>query len=395
MADDLPARERTLSGDRPSSPRSRTDHEPSSRVPAAGSPGAEAVQAGVPGDSEEMPRVHFTRRQLIGTVVFIVCAVAFLYFALPRLVGLKDTWTRIQKGNGWWFALAAFLEACSFLGYIALFRAVFVRGESRIDWRESYQITMAGLAATRLFASGGAGGIALTAWALRRSGMEARVAACRLVAFMALLYGVYMLTLVVDGLGLYLGVFPGMAPFAITIIPAIFGAVVVVIFLSVSLLPTDFDRLVKRWSHGGRLGRVAGALAAAPATAATGVRTALSLLRTRNPALLGALAWWGFDIGVLWASFHAFGVSPPKGVIVMAYFVGMLGNTLPLPAGIGGVDGGMIGAFSAFGVDVEVSIVAVLAYRGFAFWLPTLPGAVAYFQLRRTVHRWQREPVEA
>jgi putative heme transporter len=95
---------------------------------------------------------------------------------------------------------------------------------------------------------------------------------------------------------------------------------------------------------------------------------------------------------VLWACFHAFGASPPKGVIVMSYFLGMLGNTLPLPGGIGGVDGGMIGAFTAFGVDVELSVIAVLAYRAFAFWLPTLPGAVAYLQLRRTVQRWNAEP---
>ena len=114
-------------------------------------------------------------------------------------------------------------------------------------------------------------------------------------------------------------------------------------------------------------------------------------MRARDPYLLGAVAWWGFDIAVLWACFHAFGASPPKGVIVMSYFVGMLANTLPLPGGIGGVDGGMIGAFTAFGVDVELSVVAVLAYRAFAFWLPTLPGAVAYLQLRRTVHRWGNE----
>jgi uncharacterized membrane protein YbhN (UPF0104 family) len=346
------------------------------------------IPAGVR-SGEEMPRVSLTRRQIIATGLFIVCAIAFLYFGLPRLVGLRDTWNRIRQGNDWWFALAAVLEGCSFFGYIALFRAVFVRGESRVDWRESYQITMAGLAATRVLASAGAGGIALTAWALRRSGMEPRVVACRMIAFMALLYGVYMATLVIDGLALYLGVFAGRAPFAITIVPAIFGGAVISIFLAVSLLPSDFDRLVARWSRGGRLGRFARVLASAPAAAATGVRTAISLVRTRNPQLLGAIAWWGFDIAVLWACFHAFGASPPKAVIVMAYFVGMVGNTLPLPGGIGGVDGGMIGAFTAFGVDVEVSIVSVLAYRAFAFWLPTLPGAVAYFQLRRTVQRWQ------
>jgi uncharacterized membrane protein YbhN (UPF0104 family) len=211
-----------------------------------------------------------------------------------------------------------------------------------------------------------------------------------MIAFMVLLYGVYMLTLVVGGLGIYLGLFAGSAPFAITVVPAIFGAIVIVLFLIVAKLPPDFERWVFRWTSGeSLLGRTARRLAAAPATAATGIRTALDLVRARNTHLLGAVAWWGFDIAVLWACFHAFGSAPPQAVIVMAYFIGMLGNTLPLPGGIGGVDGGMIGAFTAFGVNVELSVVAVLAYRVFAFWLPTLPGAVAYLQLRRTVQRWR------
>jgi hypothetical protein len=75
----------------------------------------------------------------------------------------------------------------------------------------------------------------------------------------------------------------------------------------------------------------------------------------------------------------------------MAYFVGMLANTLPLPGGIGGVDGGMIGAFAAFDVNFGYATVAVLVYRGFAFWAPTIPGAIAYLQLRKTVARWAAE----
>lgn len=342
---------------------------------------------------EEMPRVRFTRRRLLASVLFVVSTVALLYFVLPRLIGLQETWNRIQQGNGWWLALGVLFELASFLGYVALFRAVFIRGDSAIDWRESYEIMMAGLAATRLFASAGAGGIALTAWALRRSGLSPRTVACRMIAFMALLYGVYMATLVFDGVGLYLGVIPGPAPFAITMIPAIFGLVVIGIFVAVSLLPGDLERFVARYTDAEhRRGRIARRVAAAPATAATGVRTAISLVRSEDPYLLGAVAWWGFDISVLWACFHAFGAAPPIGVIVMAYFVGMFGNTLPLPGGIGGVDGGMIGAFSAFGVPVDVSVVSVLAYRGIAFWLPTIPGVVAYLQLRRTVARWETAP---
>jgi uncharacterized membrane protein YbhN (UPF0104 family) len=248
---------------------------------------------------------------------------------------------------------------------------------------------MASLAATRLFAAAGAGGIALTAWAVRRSGLGPRNVAARLVAFMSLLYGVYMAALVATGLGLYLGAFPGSGPFAITVIPATFGAVVIALFLGIALVGGNLEPLVARWREVDRwAARAARWLAALSTTAAVGVRTAIDLIRARDPALLGAFAWWAFDIAVLWACFHAFGSAPPQAVIVMAYFVGMLANTLPLPGGIGGVDGGMIGAFTAFGVNVELSVVAVLAYRAFAFWLPTLPGAVAYFQLRRTVQRW-------
>ena len=273
--------------------------DPASTEPQAAAPdGGRGV-----GGGEEMPRIRFTRRSLVASILFVVSVAAFLYFVLPQLLGLRETWNRIQHGNGWWLGVAAVLEALSFLGYIALFRGVFVRGDSRIGWRASYEITMAGLAATRLLASAGAGGVALTAWALRRSGLEARIVACRMIAFMALLYAVYMGMLVICGVGLYLGVLPGSAPFAITIIPAVFGATVILGFLAVSLLPGDFDRLVNRWTRGGRLGWIAVHVAAAPAAAASGVRTAIDLVRSRDPQLLGAIGWWGFDIAVLWRRF--------------------------------------------------------------------------------------------
>jgi len=127
-----------------------------------------------------------------------------------------------------------------------------------------------------------------------------------------------------------------------------------------------------------------------PASFGAGVRMAISIRRRCEPGLAGSLVWWGLDIATLWACFHAFsGEVPPFAVIVVAYYVGMLANTLPLPGGVGGVEGGMIGAFAAFGVDVNLSVLAVLSYRGLSFWLPTLPGTVAYFQLRRTVARWR------
>jgi uncharacterized membrane protein YbhN (UPF0104 family) len=341
---------------------------------------------------DEMPRVLLTRRQIIASVLFILSGVGFLYFVLPKLAGVETTLHRIERGDTWWIAVGVLLELLSFAGYVLLFRAVFVRGDGRIGWRESYQITMAGLLATRLFAAAGAGGVALTAWALRRSGMEPRIVACRMVAFLVLLYVIYAGSLLIDGIGLGTGLFPGGGSLAITIIPAITAAVLFTVAGAMALLPGDVERRLGRWASGsGRAAHWVARAAAVPALAASGIRTAIDLIRARDPGVLGALAWWGFDISVLWAMFHAFGSPPPFTVIWMAYFIGMLGNLLPLPGGLGGVEGGMIGALAAFGVDFNLAVLAVLSYRGISFWLPTLPGGVAYFQLRRTVAHWREE----
>jgi uncharacterized protein (TIRG00374 family) len=344
---------------------------------------------------EEMPSVQITGRRMLLFALFVISTVLFLYFVLPQVAGLGKTWHRIQEGNSWWMGMALVFEVLSIACYVGLFRRVCARGAPQIRWRESYLITMAGLAATRLFAAGGAGGVVLTAWALRRSGMDRRLVACRMIAFLVLMYGVYMAALIVFGLGLRMGVLEGNAPFALTVVPAIFAAVAAIVFLAMALVPEDFERRLAAWARGARrlwLVRWARRLATVPASTATGVRTALRLARAGDPAVLYSVTWWAFNIAVLWACFRAFGQSPPWAILVMGYFVGMLGNLLPLPGGVGGVDGGMIGAFTGFGVDFELALVAVLSYRAFAFWLPTIPGAIAYFQLLRVVNRWRDAP---
>jgi len=339
----------------------------------------------------EAPRSTFSRRQIILFLVFAAVAIGLLYGLLPKLAGLEDTWQRIKEGDVWWLALALALEVCSFGGYVALFRGVFDHDKVKLGWRESYQITMAGLAATRLLAAGGAGGVALTAWALRRLGMPARTVASNMTAFLVLLYAVFMLALLFVGVGLRTGVLSGPAPWGLTVAPAVFAAVAMAIAGAFALVPTDLDRRLLRRPPTTRRARVLRWLATVPATVGDGVRRAIALLRTNDARLFGTVAWWAFDIAVLWACLHAFGESPSLAVIVMAYYIGMLANLLPLPGGIGGVDGGMIGALIAFDVNSGAALVAVLSYRFFAFWLPTIPGTIAYFQLVRTVRHYQED----
>ena len=178
-----------------------------------------------------------------------------------------------------------------------------------------------------------------------------------MVAFIVLLYAVYAGSMLIDGIGLGTGLFPGGGSFAITIVPAIVAAILIAAAARWRCCRTTSSaacsagrRARGAWPAGWRAGSTV------PALAASGVRTAIELIRSRDPGLLGALAWWGFDICVLWAMFHAFGSPPPFTVIWMAYFVGMLGNLLPLPGGIGGVEGGMIGAFAAFGVNFDLAV---------------------------------------
>ena len=362
----------------------------------SGSPPVPEVNPRAPGEDEEdeahPPRFELSKRNGIAFGLFLVLAIAALYFLLPRLAGLEDTWQRIEQGSPFWLVVALLFTFGMFGGYMLLFQGVFGREGTELSLRESYQVTMAGLAATRLFSAGGAGGLILTAWAMRRAGMRARTVADKTISFLTLTYLVYMLSLIVFGFGLRYGVFGGNDPFTLTVVPATLALIVTVLGLSIAFVPTDFERRLQSMAlRRGRIGRLAQRLATLPATASRGIRDALAHLRTGDPALLGAIAYWAFQIAVLWAAFKAFGEAPPIAIVVMAFFVGMLGNLLPLPGGVGGVDGGMIGAFAGLGVDAGLAVVAVLVYRGFTFWLPTIPGVFAYLQLRKTVERWTAE----
>ena len=337
--------------------------------------------------------LEINRRSVLSLAAFLVLAIAALYFLLPQLAGLEDTWRRIEDGSPYWMIVALLFGVGMFGGYVAMFRGIFLRaGSNRIDWRASYQITMAGLAASRIFAAGGAGGLVLTAWALRRSGMRKRLVADKTLTFLILTYMPYMAALIVCGLGLRLGIFPGEAPFGLTVVPAIIAVILTAIGVSTVLVPPDLQSRVEGFARGhGRLGTWAQRLANLPAAASAGMRDALQHLRHPDPALAGAVFFWAFQVAVLWAAFHAFGDAPPLAVLTQAFFVGMFGNLLPMPGGVGGVEGGMIAALAAFGVDAGQAVVAVLLFRAVTFWLPMIPGVIAYFQLRRTVERWRTE----
>ncbi len=386
-------------------PRARAGQNPHGDAPGSGgrhhADGRGAVDGGpatrgaatpaqAPRDEPGVLGTALSRRRVFWAGVLIVLTLAGLYLLLPKLAGLHQTWGRLKHGNVSWLAIAAVAELVSIAGYTVLFRAVFGRGMKRLTWRVSVEIPLAGIAAIRLLAAAGAGGVAVTAWALGKAGMEPRVIACRMVASLIVQYAVYLGALVLFGLALAVNVLPGHGPLVLTLLPALLGLVAAGLLLAAILVPADVERRLRRIDSGPRwLRRLIERVAAAPEALGSGARTAVDLLRERRPGLFGAAVYWGFDIAALGCSFRAFGGYPAIAPLVLGYFLGTLGSLLPLPGGIGGVEGAMIGAFAAFGVPVGQVVIAVLAYRAISFWLPTLPGVAGYLALRRTVHGWE------
>jgi uncharacterized protein (TIRG00374 family) len=338
------------------------------------------------------------RRKLVGAALVFAVLLVAIYVLFPKIVGLDDTLAKIGDATWYWVVVAVGFNIVAFAAYVALFWGVLVGADDpvlsrRLDMRASYQITMAGLAATRIFSAGGAGGIALTYWALRKAGMARRRAACRMVAFLALMYSVYLLAMLLFGVLLRTNVLPGDNPVGGTIVPAAIAAGAIVLFLLVALIPHDIERRLMKFGRGYRRVTLASRLAKGPATVATGVRTAIAFVshpRRGALAIVGAMGFWGANIGVLWAAFEAFGGDVPVAVLIQGFFVGMTANLIPSPAGgVGSVDAGMIAAFVLFGIPTSIVFPAVLTYRVIAFWLPIPPGIVAYFQLRKTVSEWE------
>jgi uncharacterized protein (TIRG00374 family) len=340
------------------------------------------------------------RRKLFGGLAVVVLLVFAIYVVFPKAVGLDDAVRKLDDAVWYWIVIAIGFNVLAFAAYVALFRGILggTRDDlvhRRLDLKASYQITMAGLAATRIFSAAGAGGLVLTYWALRKAGMPRRRAACRMVAFMVLTYGAYTIALVLFGILLRTHVLPGSSPFGGTVVPAAVSAIVIGVFLLIALIPEDVERRIQHFAGGYRRTRYLLRLAKGPATVSSGVRTAIAYVRHPQRGALavgGAVGFWAANIAVLWASFEAFGGDVPFAVLVQGFFVGMAANLIPSPfGGVGSVDAGMIGAFVLFGIDESTVFPAVLTYRVIAFWLPIPPGIVAFFQLRSTVASWVRE----
>lgn len=327
-------------------------------------------------------------RRAVVPVSVAVVAVPVLLLSGGPLQAFSDAFGRALVADPRWVAGAAVFEVLSFAGYIALLWLVGSRTTSRLGLRASAQVTLGGAAVTRLLPTGGAGGVAMTIWAFRRAGLAAREANRTLLTFLVLLYSVFLGAIALAGGTLALGLAPGAAPLALSTLPAAAATLAITAGLVLAARYRPEREAPIAVAGASRAARVSMAVGNAPTSLGASVRDALAVIRRGDIRLLGAFVWWGFDAAVLWAMLHALGTPPAFAVVVLGYFVGQIANTLPLP---GAVSGGMIGVLLAFGVQADLAIASVLAYRAVAIWLPAPVGLAALRSLRRTVARWEAE----
>jgi uncharacterized membrane protein YbhN (UPF0104 family) len=333
----------------------------------------------------ELTAGHIRRRLL---VLAMIAAAATLVIAVgPGLTSLRHRFDHAAPG---WLVAGLALELLSALAYVVLLRAVF---SQRMSWRTSYEIGMAEQAANALLPASGAGGLALGAWALRRNGMDAKRIARRSVAFF-LLTSLANVGAVIVFAGLYgVGILHHDRNATLTYG---FGAASLAVLVAVLALPRLISPAADDASPAAHdapparpAGRVRTAARLVRGSLGDGIGDSLRLLRGRGAAavLAGSMGTMAFDLATLGVCFRAFNAKPAIGVLVLGYLIGQLGGNLPVPGGIGGVDGGLIGTFALYHAPLASTAAAVIAYRTISLWLPLAPGGLAFLQLRRRFTR--------
>jgi uncharacterized membrane protein YbhN (UPF0104 family) len=332
------------------------------------------------GGGLELPR-ELTPRRLARRGLVVVAFLAVVVLVVELAPGLSEVRTLLADASPTWIALGLALEGLSCVSYVLMFRQVFCR---QMSWRASWEIGLSELAVGSVVPASGAGALALGAWILHESGMPGEEIGRRSVAFFLVKSSVNFVAVALIGALMAIGIVGPHKTLLLTALPAALSALVIAVIL---LLP----RLGPGERPSPDAGRVRRAIAAMRRALLGGTAEAVALVRSGDPLLIaGALGYWIFDNAVLWAAFHAFGSSPPLSIVLMGYLIGQLGGALPLPGGVGGIDGGLFGTLVAYGTPVADTAAAVLAYRLILFWLPLVVGGVAFLFLRRGLNAPER-----
>jgi uncharacterized membrane protein YbhN (UPF0104 family) len=305
----------------------------------------------------------------------------FAYLLLKLVPSLRVALHSLEHVGWGWVLGAVAIEVLSECGFVTSWRSIVdpdnVLGSDGRGVRISTHAAWAQLGGGMVVPGGSLASIGVGAWILRRFGMAPKTIAERQFNLSFLNTAVDALALILFGVGLATGVFAGEGNPLLTTLPAVVAAVGGAAVLLLSRKTTDLSKRLEP-DHP----KIANSITSlANAVAAT---DAILFHGARRRSLLGALAYLGFDVLVLWTAFFAVHAHPVPGfaVVVMAYIIGALGGSIPGPGGVGAA-GGIAGMLILYGVARDPAIAAVLLYEAVGLVVPLIGGAVAYVLLRR------------
>jgi uncharacterized membrane protein YbhN (UPF0104 family) len=344
------------------------------RIPTTDGTAPGGAGEGTPAEAAERAKAMADQsRTLRNSVISLGVFFAIVIGLLLGVPGLRSAGERITDANPAWLVAGVVLEILSCLGYVVLFELVF----GMLGRRLTSRLSLAELAVNSVVSVSGLAGIALGAWVLRSEGVSTARIAKRSVLIFVLTSAANVAAVIVIGVPMWLGLLPGSRNPLLTLLPA--AAALATIVGVIALAARARGAVVRRkLEHGRRV--------VALRALSDGVFAALELIRRGDWKLLGAVGYWLFDNLVLLACFAAFGHSPSFWAVAMAYLVGMLANSVPVPGGFVAVEGGLVGMLLLFGLrPASTVIAAVVIYRAISLWIPALIGSLAFLSLRREI----------
>jgi uncharacterized membrane protein YbhN (UPF0104 family) len=316
-------------------------------------------------------RSHLKRRALR-----VVGFLLVVYAVLKLIPAFEQALTTLEHASWEWVLALVALEVLSEAGFVLAWSAIVdpqnVLAQDGRGRRMDEHVAWAQLGGGLLLPGGSWGGMGLGGVILHRFGMPTKLIAERQLNLSFLNTGIDALALVVFGLGLATGIFAGEDQLLLTLLPA--GVAAVGITGAVLIAP--------RASAGAkRLEAKHGKIATTITTLAAAVEDTKRLLLRRDSwtTVLGVVSYLVLDVLVLWCAFFAVDAHPVPGfpIVIMAYIIGALGGSLPLPAAAGTI-GGMAGMLILYGVAGHAALAAVLLHQAIGLLVPLTGGAVAY-----------------
>ncbi len=333
------------------------------------SPGSATEQRSRRGNQEQPLDDATATRRLRNGLISLAILVALVVGLLLAVPGLHDVAHEVIHMAGPLVLAAVLLEVFSCLCYIIAFLQVFERAPIRLGAR----VALSELAFGAAVSVGGAGSVAVGAWLLVERGANPGRVAERSAVLFLLTSAVNVITLALVGLATWVGILPGSHDVWLTLVPGLVGVIVFFAFLA---LPYFVDRLVGDRT-GGRVVTVLNGTAES-------VRDTATILRRPDWRLIGAFGYLWFDIAVLELCFQAAGGNPPLSTLVLAYQIGYLSNFVPIPGGIGVLDGSFVGMFALYHVNASIATAATVVYHGISLWIPAMWGTAAFLLLRKS-----------